>query len=266
MPSDKRPQPGGKIDLTADDFNSMVARIKARQSLVAAAPLVIASDRPTTIMASFSKGFYAKLSGSTSPYSFTEQYGAAAGTWANHVRTGTTNAYEVNGTGSLNNKLVWLEPGYPGEYVFQYLGAGSGGGGGSGAFLGCTCGTAPSTLYMTVTPSGCSDTLLNDCDLVYGPTPSGLSSLGLGANCYLSSTTFPDAQTGDDFYYYLSCFSNIFRISRVFEFSIYGSPFLGPVAYHWYVGLPGNTCHPFALTNGEIFLGGDPSCIVEINE
>lgn len=264
MPSDKRPQPGGKIDLTADDFNSMVARIKARQSLIAAAPLVIASDRPTTIMASFSKGFYAKLSGSTSPYSFTEQYGAAAGTWANHVRTGTTNAYEVNGTGSLNNKLVWLEPGYPGEYVFQHLGSGSTGGGGTGSFPGCICATVATPLTMTVT--GDTYGLFNDCTIAYGLTPTGLLPLGLGTSSWLSTDSFPDPQTGDEYRWYLSCFSTLYRISRVYESSIYGSPFLGPVFFHWMIGLPGNTCSPFLLSSGEIFLGGVAETVVEISE
>lgn len=261
MPRDKKFVAGEPIQaFTADDYNSIINRIVERENFTVAAPLVLVSTSPTTVMLDESQGFYAKLSGSSSPYSFTEQYGTSGGAWSNSVRTGTTNAYEVNGTSSLNNKVVWLEPGFPGDYRFQYLGAGTGGGG-TGVLLGCICATPPATLTMTDV-GACG--VFNDCTILYGPTPAGLTPLSLGTNSYLSTDEFADPQTGDMFRYYLSCFGSIIRLSRVFETSIYGSPFLDSVLYTWTIGISGNTCSPFALTNGSIFFGGDPTCDVEI--
>lgn len=139
------------------------------------------------------------------------------------------------------------------------------GGGGSlrGVLLGCVCATPPKTLTMTV--ASCTDGRFNPCTIEYGPTPSSLSALQLGANCYLSTTSFADPQTGDHFYYFLSCFASVVRLSRVFPTSIFGSPFLDSIIYYWSLGFPGNTCTPtFALTNGTVFAGGDPACVVQI--
>jgi len=135
----------------------------------------------------------------------------------------------------------------------------------NGVMIGCACATPPATLYMTVTGSVCANGLLNDCTITYRTTPSELGPLHLGTSAYLSTDMFPDPQTGDMFYYYLGCFSSIIRISRVFPYSIYGSPFLDSVVYFWTIGLPGNTCSPFLLSNGQIFFGGDPSCTVTIS-
>lgn len=257
----KKLNPGDPIsNLTAADYNDIVSGIESRRNLEVVPPLVRFASEPDIIGISWPIGFYAKLSGSSSPYSFTEQYGTSGGAWSNSVRTGTTNAYEINGTASLNNKVVWLEPGFPGDYRFQYLGAGTGGGG-TGSFPGCTCATPPATLTMTDV-GACG--VFNDCTILYGPTPAGLTPLSLGTNSYLSTDEFADPQTGDMFRYYLSCFGSIIRLSRVFETSIYGSPFLDSVLYTWTIGISGNTCSPFALTNGSIFFGGDPTCDVEI--
>lgn len=138
------------------------------------------------------------------------------------------------------------------------------GGADVGTLLGCVCAHPKKTLTMTVGGS-CSDGRFYDCTIQYGPTPAPLAGLQLGANCYLSTTTFPDPQTGDLFYYYLSCFSSVVRLSRVFPTSIYGSPFLDFVIYFWTLGYPGNTCDPFLLSNGAVFAGGDPACAVVIS-
>ena len=58
------------------------------------------------------------LSGSTSPYTFTEQLDDGTGTWSSGTRTGT--AYEVNSTASLNGKYVRLFPDPFGKWRFQY--------------------------------------------------------------------------------------------------------------------------------------------------
>lgn len=107
---------------TAEDYRDIVRRIEAAGKLTGAAPVRLEPKKSARIMSiDHTQGFYATLSGSTSPYSFTEKYGSSGGTWSTGVRTGTSNAYEVNGTASLNGKTVWLEPGYPGDYRFQYI-------------------------------------------------------------------------------------------------------------------------------------------------
>lgn len=139
----------------------------------------------------------------------------------------------------------------------------SSGSGGTGTLLGCVCAHPPATLTMTVA-GACTDGRFYNTTITYKPVPAGLGALQLGANAYLSDSSFPDPQTGDVFYYFLSCFANVVRISRVFETSIYGSPFLDSVIYFWTLGFPGNTCSPFSLTNGTVFAGGDPNCDVDI--
>lgn len=153
---------------------------------------------------------------------------------------------------------------YGGRWISTFNKRASGSSGGTGTLFGCVCQHPKDTLYMTV--ATCTDGRFHDCTIQYGPTPSGLGALQLGANCYLSTTSFPDPQTGDLFYYYLSCFSGIVRISRVFPTSIYGSPFLDSTIYFWAFGFPGNTCSPFYLSNGSVFAGGDPNCLVIIQE
>lgn len=67
-------------------------------------------------------GFAALLSGTTSPYSFTEQDAVAGGTWTTTTggRTGTTNAYELNGLGGLGGKVAWIWPDPLGSYRFKW--------------------------------------------------------------------------------------------------------------------------------------------------
>ena len=138
----------------------------------------------------------------------------------------------------------------------------SGGSGGTGTLPGCTCAHPPAVLTMTV--ATCTDARFNACTIQWGATPSSLSALSLGAECYLSTTTFNDPQTGDAYYYHLSCFASVVRLGRVFPTSAFGSPFLDPVIFYWSIGFPGNTCSPFSLTNGTVFAGGDPNCDVDI--
>jgi len=134
----------------------------------------------------------------------------------------------------------------------------------NGSLPGCACLTPPGAIHMSVSGGICANGLLNSCTLTYRATPSELGPLHLGAHAYISTQMFPDPQTGDLFFYYLGCFSSIVRISRVFPNSIYGSPFLDSVVYFWAVGLPGNTCNPFLMSNGQILFGSDPACHVTL--
>lgn len=103
---------------TAADYADIIAAAREAMNPRIAPPLEFVGDRITLARPD---SFYATLSGASSPYSFTEKYGTTGGAWSTRVRTGTTNAYEVNGKASLNGKTVLLRPGYPGEYLFQWV-------------------------------------------------------------------------------------------------------------------------------------------------
>ncbi len=130
---------------------------------------------------------------------------------------------------------------------------------------GCPCTTIPGTLNMAVTHPDANNGLFQPTTLVYGPTPPEYVPLALGDNCYLSPGSFTDSSTTDSFRYYFGCFSGFYIITRVFQVSIFGSPYKDTIRYKWFVGFPGNTCSPFLLSNGQIYAGGDPSSVVTIS-
>jgi hypothetical protein len=129
---------------TADEYRQLVAEIDRRHRLHVAAPLSLPAER--TIALDLVDGFMATLSGSSSPYSFQEVYGKTGGTWADRVRTGTGNAYEVNSIANLGGKTAWLEPGFPGDYRFQWVA-------GPSTPQRCHCSGIPDTLFLTI-PAG----------------------------------------------------------------------------------------------------------------
>lgn len=129
---------------------------------------------------------------------------------------------------------------------------------------GCPCHMVPSTLTMTSSKPTSNNHIFQNASLVYGPPPASLSALNLGANCFLSTTTFLDFSTGDSFYYYFSCFLGFYIITRVYETSIYATPYRDQIRYRWLAGTSGNTCSPFSLVHGTIFAGGDATCIVSV--
>ena len=97
-----------------------------------------------------------------------------------------------------------------------------------------------------------------------GSDPGGIASCGIGANSYLSTATFPDYTTGDQFYYLLSCYNGSYVLTRVYITSLYGSPYRDMIRYLWPIGYAGNTCTPFDLAAGQMYIGGDPSCVISI--
>lgn len=104
-----------------------------------------------------------------------------------------------------------------------------------------------------------------NCIIRYGPTPGGYASLSLGASSFLSESSFKD-QNGDVHQWYLTCSTGNYSITRVYLHSIFGSPFRDSVRYTWPLNRAGNTCSPFALTDGTIYAGGDAGCDIEIYE
>ena len=130
---------------------------------------------------------------------------------------------------------------------------------------GCPC-LVPGTIYMSVVHPEANFHMFHDATLVYGAVPSGLAPLGLGANAFLSTASFNDDFSADSFRYHIFCSSGFYCLTRVYEASIYGSPYLEATRYRWLSGLTGNTCVPFLLTNGKIFSGGDASTVITLSE
>ena len=119
---------------------------------------------------------------------------------------------------------------------------------------------------MTSSAPASNNHILQSAVLVYGPTPSALSALGIGQSAYLSTATFTDFSTGDQFWYYLSCYLGYYILTRVYATSLYGSPYHDMIRYRWPISDPGNSCSPFLLAHGQIFSGGDPSCVVTVSK
>ncbi len=149
------------------------------------------------------------------------------------------------------------------RWVAERFGA-KGNGDGGATIRGCACVTIPTVLHMSV--SGPCEGVFQPCVIQYGPTPANLSGLNLGANCFLSTTTFVDDFSGIGYRYNLQCDTIFFRLSRVYLPSAYGGAFHDSSIYSWSIGQPGNTCHPFLLSTGYIYPGGNTNCIVTISE
>ncbi len=68
-----------------------------------------------------SPAFWARLIGDTSPYSWVQQWVEPGGFWRDGTLSGTNNAFEVNGVVGLDQRRVWLKPGGPADYRFQWI-------------------------------------------------------------------------------------------------------------------------------------------------
>lgn len=144
-PGDVRPgDPSTR--LTAAEYNAAADAVRRALALRVVPPLTL---RGRTLGLERGEGFWATLSGASSPYSFAEATDTpTVGTWAAMPRSGTANAYEANGVAGLGGKRAFLRPGAPGDYRFQWVASGSGGPG-PGA---CGCfpaGEIPETLSWT---------------------------------------------------------------------------------------------------------------------
>ena len=130
---------------------------------------------------------------------------------------------------------------------------------------GCTCTSIPATLHMS-SSGPCVPSDFQTCTIQWGPTPTEFTSLGLGANCFLSTQVFNDPFTGGTFRYNLGCDTVYFRLSRVYEPSSFGPAYHDSAIYTWQISSPGNSCSPFLLSSGTIYPGGDSRCFVTISE
>jgi hypothetical protein len=124
---------------------------------------------------------------------------------------------------------------------------------------GCPCTATPASLNMTSSSPQSNFGIFQSATFQYGPTPPEYGTLGLGASSYLSTRTFTDQVSSQPFRYYLSCLQGRYVLTRV-----YSTPFRDIVRYTWQIGLQGNTCTPFRLLQGQVYQGGDPSCVVSV--
>jgi hypothetical protein len=180
------------------------------------------------------------------------------------VDTATTVLVCVLGTKapSLGDNLICRYEGN--RWVAERYGSIDPGSGGA-SIPGCACTTIPQTLHMS-TSGPCDSGTFQPCVLQYGPTPSEFSGLGLGANCFLSTQSFTDPYTGTLFRYSLACNTVFFQLSRIYLATGSGGAYHDSTIYSWSIGLGGNTCTPFLLSNGYIFSGGNPNCLVTISQ
>lgn len=129
---------------------------------------------------------------------------------------------------------------------------------------GCTC-PVPLSLNMSVTNGALNYGIFQPGTLSWQSVPSALSGLYLGPNAYLSNGTYLDPSTGDTFWYLFYCTTGLWALSRVFQYSIFGSPYREGIRYRWFPGLSGNVCNPFLLSNGQVFAGGNSATTVTLS-
>jgi hypothetical protein len=181
------------------------------------------------------------------------------------VDTTTTVLVCVLGTQapSLGDNLICRYEGN--RWVAERYGSGGNPGSGGASIPGCACPIVPQTLRMS-TSGPCDPATFQSCVLQYGPTPPEFSGLGLGTNSFLSTQSFTDTYTGTLFRYNLVCNTVFFQLSRVYLATSSGVAYHDSTIYTWVIGLGGNTCTPFFLSNGSIFSGGNPNCLVTISQ
>ena len=128
----------------------------------------------------------------------------------------------------------------------------------------CTC-PVPTSLTMSVVYPGLNYGIFQAGTLSWQAVPAALSGLYLGPSAYLSNGTFVDPSTGDTFWYLFYCETGLWCLTRVFQFSIFGSPYREGIRYRWSPGLTGNVCSPFLLSQGTVFTGGNPGTVVTLS-
>ena len=113
-------KPGDHV--AAPDFNEIAARLERFLNLRVAenSGLTLDSGPYGHIIGLTQPGpIWAQLSGSSSPYSFTEVSRTSSNTWATFGNlSGTSNAYEINNTANLGGKVVELWRTAAGDWRF----------------------------------------------------------------------------------------------------------------------------------------------------
>jgi hypothetical protein len=127
-----------------EDWNRVRAEMLRLLALGAVPPLQWSHEGGRRSLGDMTpRGLWVKLSGSSSPYTATEQV-RSGGTWIDGARA-LTNVVEVNGGSGLANTLQFVEPGAPGEWLFQSVKLGS-----TTIVCGSSCALDPITYTLTI--------------------------------------------------------------------------------------------------------------------
>lgn len=114
--------------ITADLFNEVSERLERFANLSTSNPYIRLWDGPygKSIALALPQQTWALLSGSSSPYSFTEVRDGPGGTWVSMPNgdSGTSNVYEINGKSGLAGKVVPITWTAAGDWRFQWVGYG----------------------------------------------------------------------------------------------------------------------------------------------
>jgi hypothetical protein len=117
--------------------------------------------------------------------------------------------------------------------------------------LGCPCTNIPSTIYFHVASQPQNvESLVFPATLQYGPVPSELTQYNSDPVGYYSTTALWASDSYYKFRYWFGCSQGTYF---VFGLMTPDSPLGYPGKFgimSWLVGMPGNSCSPFSLTNG----------------
>jgi hypothetical protein len=116
--------------ILADDYNAIARAIERFANLrVAPGSYLGLHDGPSGKALTFDppRDVLAKLSGASSPYSWSEVQADASGAWSVRGvgRSGTSDAYEINSKSGLADRVVRLTRTSAGDWRFQWVGYGS---------------------------------------------------------------------------------------------------------------------------------------------
>ena len=121
---------------------------------------------------------------------------------------------------------------------------------------------------MTSTRPDSNRGIFQNSTLVYGPTPPDYAVFSIPSLTFLSESEHTDKQSGEQFRYYFYCVFGAYLLGRLYPKSVRanGGPYWDGNRYSWLIGPSGNSCSPFLLSDGNIFPGGDPSCVVVLSQ
>lgn len=115
-------------EITQGLLDRIVDQLERFHNLRSGSPYILVSDGPNGKLLDLDlpAPTWALLSGSTSPYSFTEVRDGPAGTWVSMANgdSGTSNVYEANGKSGLAGKVVPITWTSAGDWRFQWVGYG----------------------------------------------------------------------------------------------------------------------------------------------
>jgi hypothetical protein len=144
------------------------------------------------------------------------------------------------------------------RWVAQRLGSGTG----IVVVPGCPCASSPNPIYQHSSAPASNNHMFQDATIAYGTTDPSILPVVIQPSAYISTVAFLDPIISCYFYYFLTCYFGGYILTRVYPTSPMGNPFRDAIRYTWIPGFPGNTCAPFLLANGQIYSGGDRTCVV----